>query len=200
MVVPNIERMTSLFEAVSREDVVRFIGENPVAWIVPVVDPASAILMPLLWEPAAAGDTECLLGHLPRSAPLLDCFRRNTDTVCLFLGPHSYIPPGWVSKPDWAPTWNFVSLKISGRLVLDDGLTEEAVRKLVDHMEILAGSGWKVENLGERFHTLLKGIIGFRLQIDRIQPRFKVGQDETERSRAEISSALEQHPLQAWMR
>lgn len=186
------------FETVSQADLVRFVAENPVAWIVPAAGPADAFLMPLLLETDAAGAPVSLLGHLPRHGPLTERLKENPAATCLFLGPHSYIPPGWISKPGWAPTWNFVSLKASGRIVPDDSLTDEAIRALVAHME--SASGWNVEQVGARYETLLRGVIGFRMRIDRLTPRFKTGQDETETSRAEIHAALQGHALQSWMR
>lgn len=190
--------MTSPFETVSSQDITRFISENPLAWIVPSADPSASILMPLLLETNVDGHPVSLLGHLPRSAPLLEQLWNRPAATCLFLGPHAYVPPGWVSKPGWAPTWNFVSLKASGALMPDENLTEEAIRRLVGHME--PDSGWTVEAVGARFEALLKGVIGFRMSIDTLQPRFKTGQDESEQSHAEIHARLEGHPLQSWMR
>lgn len=191
--------MSALFTTVPTADILRFTAENPLAWVVPYAEPADAVLMPLLMETDAQGAPVTLFGHLPRSGPVTARLRENPRATCLFLGPHSYVTPRWISKPDWAPTWNFVSLKVTGTLTLDDALTEEAVRTLAAHMEAPAGSDWSPDQVGARLPGLLKGIIGFRMQIDALQPRFKTGQDESETSRAEIHAHLEGHPLQAWM-
>ncbi len=191
--------MSTHFTNVPAADIIRFVAENPVAWIVPSASPADAILMPLLLETDSDGAPATMLGHLPRSGPAITQLSQDPRAVCLFLGPHSYIPPGWISKAGWAPTWNFVSVKVSGTITLDNALTEEAVSTLVTHMESRAGSDWTVDQVGPRFEALLKGIIGFRMQIERIQPRFKTGQDESDQSRAEIHAHLEGHALQSWM-
>lgn len=191
--------MSNRFTDIPEADIIRFVAENPVAWIVPHAVPAEAILMPMLLETDAAGRPSTLLGHLPRSGQILASLLADGRSTCLFLGPHAYIPPGWISKPGWAPTWNFVSLKISGRITPEDELTEHSVRALVTHMETRAGSDWTVDRVGPRFQGLLKGIMGFRMQIDQIQPRFKTGQDESEQSRTEIHAHLEGHELQTWM-
>jgi transcriptional regulator len=191
--------MSAHFTAIPDTDLLRFVEENPLAWIVPFADPAAAILMPLLVETGENGAPASLLGHLPRSGPLTTLLWQNARATCLFLGPHAYIPPGWISKPGWAPTWNFVSLKVTGQIALDDALTEPAVRALTAHMETRRGSDWTVEQVGPRFEGLLKGIIGFRMQIESLQPRFKTGQDETATSHAEIHAHLSGHPLQSWM-
>lgn len=191
--------MTHPFEDVSSPDICRFVADYPLAWIVPSADPSLALLMPLLIETDAAGAPVSLLGHLPRRLPWAQTLAADPSATCLFLGPHAYIPPGWISKPGWAPTWNFLSLKVSGNLALDDSLTRHAVSTLVRHMETRRGSDWTEENIGGRFEDLLKHIIGFRLQITRLTPRFKTGQDETGQSRSEIRAALAGHPLRDWM-
>jgi transcriptional regulator len=191
--------MSARFTDIPHAHIIRFVAENPVAWIVPHTAPAEAILMPMLLETGDKSGSSTLLGHLPRSGQIVAHLLADARATCLFLGPHAYIPPGWVSKPGWAPTWNFVSLKISGKILPDDALTEESVRAIVTHMETRAGSDWTVEQVGPRFQGLLKGIIGFRMQIDLIQPRFKTGQDEIDQSRAEIHAHLDGHALQAWM-
>ncbi|MFN7164810.1 MAG: FMN-binding negative transcriptional regulator [Hyphomonas sp.] len=191
--------MSALFTSVPDADILRFAAEYPLAWVVPQAEPGDAVLMPMLMEPDASNRPATLLGHLPRSGHIVSRLIDNPRATCLFLGPHAYIPPGWISKPGWAPTWNFLSLKVSGTLTLDDGLTEDAVRALVAHMETRAGSDWLVEKMGPRFHGLLRGIIGFRMRIDTLQPRFKTGQDETETSHAEIHAHLDGHDLQDWM-
>jgi transcriptional regulator len=190
--------MTSRFETVPEEDVVRFLAENPLAWIVPTKDPASAVLMPVLLEGSSLGDAS-LLGHLPRHTPATSALQGDGSATLLFLGPHAYIPPGWISKPGWAPTWNFVSLKATGQIRLDDTLTRPAVSQLVEHMEKYSNSGWTMDQMGPRADLLLNAIVGFRMRIESVTPRFKTGQDESEPSRAEIHSGLDGHPLQAWM-
>ena len=199
MDIRNPREMTSPYDAVSNEAIVRFIAENPMAWIVPTADPSAALLMPLLLEGDANGSPTAFLGHLPRSAPATNRLMEQPNAVVLFLGPNAYIQPSWISKPGWAPTWNFVSLKAAGTISLDSSLSAEAVTRLVDHMEGMTASGWTVGAIGPRFDDLLTHIIGFRMRIDELTPRFKVGQDEHPESRQEIRSALAGHPLAKWM-
>ncbi len=191
--------MSAVFKDVPEDKILRFLAENPLAWIIPVARPENAVLMPVLLDDGGAAPDPSFLGHLPKRAPVTQTLAEDGRAVLLFLGPHSYVPPGWISKPGWVPTWNFVSLKASGSVNLDASLTEEAVRRLVDHMERPSGSGWKLDEIGPRREALLAGIIGFRCSIDTLSPRFKTGQDETEQSRAEIRAGLAGHPLRSWM-
>lgn len=191
--------MTSAYEEVSSERIGSFIAENPLAWIVPVADPSSALLMPLMLEVDSDGTPASFLGHLPRSAAATNKLMEQPRAIVLFLGPHAYIQPSWISKPGWAPTWNFVSLKATGDITSDEALSAEAVTRLVEHMENPTASGWTVDEIGPRFEGLLKGIIGFRMRIDELVPRFKVGQDESPESLQEIKSALADETIAKWM-
>lgn len=191
--------MNSQFEQVTTPSIVRFVAENPFAWILPAARPGDALLMPLLMECDAQGIPVSLLGHLPRRSGAAEAFSAAPGGVFLFLGPHAYISPAIVSKPGWAPTWNFVSLKASGHVELDEALTSEAVTRLVEHMERGTGSDWTISKMGARFETLQRAIIGFRVRIENLSPRFKYGQDETAESFKEIHAALGDHPLKSWM-
>lgn len=193
--------MSSAFGDVSTDDVVKFAAEFPLAWITPVADPAASLLMPLLIETDPAGQPVSVVGHLPRRAPATELLQQDGRAVFLFLGPNAYIPPAWVSKPGWVPTWNFLSLKIlSDQAEIEDSLTRPAVEALVRHMESRQGSDWSVDDIGERYDTLLNQIIGFRSNITSAQPRFKLGQDETPAVHEEIKQALEPHPMAQWMK
>lgn len=191
--------MAKNFEDVSPAEIQRFAAENPLVWIVPAADPSMAILMPVLMEPDDHGLPFSILGHLPRLAPICSLLQTDPRATCLFLGPHAYISPAWISKQDWAPTWNFLSLKVSGCITLDDTLTQQSVRRLAEHMESQSGSDWAIDQVGARLQPLMSRIIGFRMEIETLTPRFKTGQDENETSRREIYAALEGHPLQAWI-
>ena len=187
----------SCFTDVSAEEIYRFVGRFPLAWITPAADPASASLMPLLFE-----DSKCvsIIGHLPKQVANDDAFKASRSVVCLFLGPHSYIPPDWAGKDDWIPTWNFVSLKASGTIRFSDELTRPAVEFLVDHMQADSTSRWSMDKVEHRLPSMLRRIVGFRINVTTLAPRFKVGQDEDEASYARLATHLGGHPLGAWIR
>ena len=187
----------SRFTQVSTEEMCRFVGRFPLAWITPAADPASASLMPLLFE-----NSECvsMIGHLPKRIANCDAFKASRSVICLFLGPHSYIPPEWAGKDDWIPTWNFVSLKASGNIRFSDELTRPAVEFLVDHMQAESASLWSMARVEHRLPSILSRIVGFRIDVTKLTPRFKVGQDEDEDTYARLATHLSGHPLGAWMR
>ena len=190
--------MTTPFESVTEADMLAFAAQYPLAWVVPVAMPSAAILMPVLVE-SEQGQPTALLGHLPRRSEANAAFQQDTAAVVLFLGPNAYIPPGWLSQPHWAPTWNFVSLKVEAEISPSPDLARPAIEQLAQHMEKGQETPWNTAELGGRYETLLQHVTGFRAPITALHPRFKTGQDETARSWAEIRAALGDHPLAQWM-
>lgn len=191
--------MSSDFSAVSNVDVARFIGAFPLSWIVPIADPGDAILMPVMLEQAADGRPARLIGHLPKRSDAAHRLKDQTGAVFLMLGANSYISPAAAGKSDWAPTWNFVSMKIEGEVELDEDFTKEAVERLVAQQEQYAETPWTTTAVAHRYEKLLSAVIGFRAHIRQITPRFKTGQDEAPDVYERIQSALMDHPLRDWM-
>lgn len=170
--------------------------QNPLAWIVPHHAPQTAALMPVLFD-----DKNCksLFSHLPLQAPIVETLNHSTEATCLFLGPHSYIPPEWVEDDNWIPTWNFTSIKITGKITLAKEYTRECVERLTTHMQKGSSSEWSLEQVEHRMPELLPKIIGFKVIVDKISPRFKLGQDETEENLAKIKSRLHDHNILYWI-
>jgi transcriptional regulator len=85
-------------------------------------------------------------------------------------------------------------------VLLDDALTDEAIEKLVRHMERGRPQPWSSREMGERYHQLKERVIGFRSTIVRIEGRFKLGQDEHPEVLSSILKHLDGGELASWMR
>ncbi len=185
--------MSELSPRTEQDEVARLIATHPFGWIVPLGQPGLASPMPLLLE------GESLLGHLPRAHPLVGAFEADPSGVFLFQGPHGYISPEWLSDKDWAPTWNFAVAMISAEVVIDDALTDEALRRLVAHMEQGRDQPWTVDAMGPRYASLRERVIGFRATITGCRLRLKLGQDESDTAFGQILAGLGDTPLARWM-
>jgi transcriptional regulator len=181
------------------EDVARLIAGHPLAWIVARGNPAVATPMPLLLERDADGAPQSLLGHLPRTHPLVAAFTADPTGLFLFQGPQSYITPEWLADKDWAPTWNFAVAVIEAEVTTDASLTDAALRRLVAHMERDRAEPWTVEAMGDRYTRLRERVIGFRARITGCRTRFKLGQDESDDAFAAIVAGLGDTTLTQWM-
>ena len=192
--------MSNPFAPRSDADIVRLVAENPLAWIVASADPGRATPMPMLLDLDSDGNPISVTGHLPRAHPLFETLGSDPRVLLLFQGPHAYISPACLTDKNWAPTWNFAVAKIAGRIRFDADLTDEALTRLVGHMEGARAAPWDIAALGQRYETLRARVIGFRIAIDSIEGRFKLGQDERPEVFERIVESLGDDPLADWMR
>ncbi|WP_454798384.1 FMN-binding negative transcriptional regulator [Novosphingobium lindaniclasticum] len=194
--------MNESFAAYGPQDVRFLIERYPLAWVQSWAggNEVQASLLPLVGEYDGQGHLTALIGHMARHNPLHRALRARSAAHVLFTGPQGYVSPEHAGLRDWAPTWNYVQLKITADLRFDDALTGPALEILIDEMERCRPEPWSKEELGGRYSRLADAIIGFRAEIRSCTGIFKLGQDE----RPEVlSHILASHPdpvLVEWMR
>jgi transcriptional regulator len=67
-------------------------------------------------------------------------------------------------------------------------------------MERIQQDPWTVSELGNRYASLERGIIGFRARVTHVAGRFKLAQDERPEVREAIICSFGDVPLAWWMR
>lgn len=191
----------SLYEQFSDEDVLDLIAEHPLAWVAPAAGGGEqASLLPLLAEADAEGRPTRLLGHMARRNPLYATLSETPRVTVLVQGPQGYISGSWVRDRRWVPTWNYAQLRITGRLRFEPEGGRAALATLVEAMEAGREGAWRVEEAGERYPAMERAIIAFRVEIDAVRGRFKLGQDERPEVLADILEHLAEPRLARWMR
>jgi transcriptional regulator len=189
------------FEPRSDADLVRLIAEYPLAWVVSCADAGfRATPLPLIAETDAAGRVTALFGHFALANPHVELLRMRPAATILFSGPNGYISPEAVSQPQWAPTWNYTVAQFDVEIELVPRQNDLALTRLVRKMEAGRRAPWGIAQLGARYAQLAPRIIAFRAHVRNTSARFKLGQDETPRTRAEVIAALGQTDLAQWMR
>lgn len=164
------------------EAALELVASHPFATLVTTIDheEPQVTYLPLLLEDNA------LWGHLARSNPHWRHFAQGR-THALFHGPHAYVSPSWYPDPaNNVPTWNYAAVHFSGvPEILDEAGLRRVVRQLVARFEPdgAATSAAKVE-------TLLGGIVGFRMPIQRTEAKFKMSQNKGGAERAGIIAGL----------
>ncbi|MEP9359576.1 FMN-binding negative transcriptional regulator [Sphingomonas sp. KR3-1] len=153
--------------------------------------------LPLLAELDEAGEVRALIGHFARANPHLARAEATPRAQVSFFGPHGYISPSMVSKPDWGPTWNYRLAQFEVDIELQPGAEDAAIRALAEALE---GDRWTVERMGARYAGLVEQVVAFRAVVTASSARFKLGQDESDTSFAEIVAALGDGPLARAMR
>lgn len=181
-------------------DLLRLVEAFPLAWIVSH-GPAGfgTAVMPLLPEPGEDGAIAALFGHIPLGHPQVPLLRETPRALILFQGPNAYVSPALVSRPGWAPTWNFTVAAFTVDVEFVPAETDEALRRLVARMEADRPDPWTSARMGPRYAELAARVVAFRAHVRAVEARFKHGQDEDPLVFDEIVRGLADRALAAWM-
>jgi transcriptional regulator len=126
----------------------------------------------------APGNYGKILGHVSRQNPQSQAFDGRQTGVIVFRGPHGYISPTWYAKKEAVPTWNFAVVHATGRpaAITDKTALHKLLGRLIEKFEGTEGSGYDFSKLPESYVSpMLGGIVGFEMQIDSLEGKFKLG-------------------------
>jgi transcriptional regulator len=166
------------FAVTDRELIRQFIMENSFATIVsPGEGYPVATHIPLELEVNEAGE-EVLWGHVSRANPQWRLLETQPGVLAIFQSPvHHYISSSWYGHPN-APTWNYMSVHVSGRATLITGdKLWEAVRRLTNRYEQIAEHPVSLDTLPPSVQKQMNGLVGFELSIDKVEAAFKLSQN-----------------------
>ena len=186
--------MTGLFEPRDAADIRQLIADHPLAWLISGDFHASPL--PLIAETDDSGAVVALFGHCALRNALVADFRANPRGLILFNGPAGYVPTTLLSKPGWAPTWNYAVLRFIVEVEFVGDETRDAIEQLVAKME---GGAWSTASLGPRYDAMLDQIIAFRAHVRSTEHSFKLGQDESPQVFDEIVAGHSDRTLAKWM-
>jgi transcriptional regulator len=149
--------------------------------------------LPLLLD-AAAGPRGLLLGHMARANPQWRDVRG--EVMAVFSGPHAYVSPSWYEEGGTVPTWNYVAVHAYGTFhaVEDrDGLLD-ILRRSVRTYEGPRPEPWAFDESEPHVERMLKAIVGFRIEITRLEGKWKLSQNHPEGRRRKVVWALRSQP------
>lgn len=135
-----------------------------------------------------------LVGHMARANPQ---WKRaaGSSVMAVFHGPHAYISPTWYESDDTVPTWNYAAVHAYGtlRLVEDESRLPGIVRRTVDIYERSMPRPWSMEVVPSApLEKLLPGIVGFEIDIIRIEGKWKLNQNHPVERREKVIRALKE--------
>lgn len=101
--------------------------------------------------------------------------------MVVFSGPHSYISPIWYQEPNVVSTWNYVAVHIYGKvkIIEDEERLLEIMDKTVCFYEGKYGENAEMPKNDQFILGLMKGIVGFKLEINRIEGKWKLNQNHS---------------------
>ncbi|HJV42674.1 FMN-binding negative transcriptional regulator [Caulobacter sp.] len=142
--------------------------------------------------------------HLSRGNVLTPHLTQGFRAVVLATGLDAYISPDWYESADQVPTWNYQSVEAEGSVaplneaeliaLLDDLSAQEEAR-------LLPKKPWTRDKMkAGKFEALLRGIMGGRLFVERLEGTFKLSQNKGEADRLGAVKGLGKHPIAMVMR
>jgi transcriptional regulator len=148
--------------------------------------------LPLLLE-RDAGPHGCLVGHLARANPHwhgLD----GQEVLAVFSGPHAYVSPTWYEADNVVPTWNYVAVHAYGtaRLVEDPETLSGILAATVATYERPMPNPWSLDTGGDFFRKMARAVVGFRVEIRRLEGKWKLNQNHPPERRERVVRVLEQ--------
>ena len=158
--------------------------------ITPGIGEMTATHLPLLLDPHA-GPHGTLLGHMAMANPQWRDVAG--EALAIFSGPHAYVSPTWYESPGTVPTWNYVAVHAYGafKLVQDrDGLHDILTRS-VSVYEQRMPEPWSYDIADPDMDKMLQAIVGFRIEITRLEGKAKLSQNHPEERRRKVIRALE---------
>jgi transcriptional regulator len=156
-----------------------FMDENPFVELVTTVPTLRITHIPVLLE-RTAGTYGRVFGHISRQNPQNRAFDGSHAAVLVFRGPHGYISPAWFAAKESVPTWNFAVVHASGRprAITDKSRLHQMLGSLIDRFEKYQGSSYDFSKLPEAYvSSLLEGIVGFEMEVESLEGKFKLGQN-----------------------
>ena len=168
--------------------------EYSFATLVSTTDEGVPIATPLPFllesEPAPYGT---LKAHMALGNPQWRTFRQDREVLVLFQGPHAYVTPSWYEETLSVPTWNYATVHAYGipRIMEDPATLYELLKTLIQTHEAQFADPWPFEQLpGEYVEKMMKGIVGFSIEISRLEGKFKMSQNRMPRERARVAEEL----------
>ncbi|GAU85948.1 FMN-binding negative transcriptional regulator [Bosea sp. BIWAKO-01] len=158
-------------------------------------DGVLATPLPLILD-ESEGEHGVLYGHLAR-ANGQGRVAALGEALAIFMGPDAYVTPSWYETKQETgkvvPTWNYVAVHAYGPVEFFDDATRllAVVTRLTNLYEGERAKPWAVSDAPPDFvQAQLRGIIGLRLPITRLEGKRKLSQNRSPADRANVAAGL----------
>ena len=149
--------------------------------------------LPLLLD-AGAGSHGQLLGHMARANP--QWRQVEGEVMAVFSGRHAYVSPSWYEEAATVPTWNYVAVHAYGtfHVIEDRDALLDVLQRSVTTYESQMPEPWIFDTSAPHIEHLLKAIVAFRIEITRLEGKWKLSQNHSEERRRKVMCALAERP------
>ncbi|MBM3486519.1 MAG: FMN-binding negative transcriptional regulator [Alphaproteobacteria bacterium] len=148
----------------------------------------------VLRDDGPLGVIEC---HCARANPQWREFVTGADALMIFHGVEAYVTPRWypskAAHGKVVPTWNYVTVHAYGRAqaVEDGDWLRRQIEALTRQQERGAAEPWAVADAPADFTAVqIRGIVGIRIEITRLEGKWKLSQNRAHKDRAGVVAGL----------
>ena len=112
------------------------------------------------------------------------------EVVVIFNGPQAYISPTWYATPPNVPTWNYAAVHAYGTLeILGENENIRILEKTIEKFEPELLTDPTI--ITEQFRgKLLSHIVSFKINIERIEGKQKLGQHRSSQDQQGVVAGL----------
>jgi transcriptional regulator len=148
----------------------------------------------VLKDEGAHGVIEC---HLARANPHCRDLSEAGEALMIFQGPDGYITPSWYPSKALngkvVPTWNYAAVHAYGRaeVMTDADWLRRHVTELTAQQEQSEARPWALSDAPKTYvDAMLRGIVGFRFAISRLEGKWKMSQNRERQDRDGVVKGL----------
>ncbi len=183
MYIPKIYRNGDVAE------ILEFIRQNSFAQLITVSENLPiASHLPIMLR--SDKDQHYLHGHMARANPQWKTFESQKALV-IFNGPHSYISSSWYDHVN-VPTWNYIAVHVYGTIrIIDGDELYQSLNTLTNHFEATQEQPISVEGMSDYVRAQMKGVVGFEIQVEKLEGKWKMSQNRDEKNYNAVISQLE---------
>jgi len=149
--------------------------------------------LPFLLD-AGRGSQGVLRAHMARGNAQWRLLDEAKEVLVIFQGPHSYVSPSWYRDDvaESVPTWNYAAVHAYGRprLIEDSKELLRILQESVAENEAQFAKPWHLEMPEESLQKKLRAIIGFEIEITRLEGKFKLSQNRSAADQQRVITAL----------
>lgn len=182
MYIPHAFKMTKLANQH------QFIHEFGFGVIVCCEQTLSATHLPFVLH-ADEGEQGVLYAHCAKANPVWKSLE-NKEVLVIFTGPHAYISPSWYAQKPAVPTWDYTAVHAYGKAsLLNPQQTLTAIDQVVEQYEpqLLVERSIVTDEIK---HKMLAGIVGFKIELTKLEGQLKLGQNKNKADQMGVYNAL----------
>jgi transcriptional regulator len=149
------------------------------------------------------GEQGVIYGHVAKANPQWKETPLH-EALAIFNGPDAYVTPSWYATKrehgKVVPTWNYVAVHVYGTIEFFDDADRlyEVVTRLTNIYERPRSEPWAVTDAPADFiKAHLRGIVGLRMPVSRIDAKRKMSQNRSEADRAGVAAGLAESELES---